>query len=84
MPVLEAMAAGVPLACSAIQPLKSLAEGAALLFDPDSEDAIANALERLEKDESLRCHLVRTGMDRAARYSWPETARRTLDALLQI
>ena len=46
MPVLEAMAAGIPLACSDIPPLREVAGDAALFFDPLNEDAIASAIER--------------------------------------
>ncbi|MDZ7618837.1 MAG: glycosyltransferase, partial [Patescibacteria group bacterium] len=45
MPVAEAMAAGVPLACSDIEPLKTLALGAAILFDPHNEAPMLEAME---------------------------------------
>src|SRR5216684_7684575 len=47
MPVLEAMAAGVPVACSAIPPLREVAADAALYFDPLDEDALAEGLARI-------------------------------------
>ena len=47
LPVLEAMARGVPVACSGRGSLAEVAGDAALLFDPESEPAIATAIERL-------------------------------------
>jgi glycosyltransferase involved in cell wall biosynthesis len=44
MPVAEALAAGVPVACSDIEPLRSIAAGAAHLFAPDDEEALLRAL----------------------------------------
>jgi glycosyltransferase involved in cell wall biosynthesis len=46
MPVAEALAARVPLACSDIEPLRTLAAGSAVMFDPTDEGAIVEAIER--------------------------------------
>jgi glycosyltransferase involved in cell wall biosynthesis len=81
LPVVEAMAAGIPTACSAIEPLASLAGGAALTFEPASEDAIYQALERLASDEPLRARLAAEGPLRAAEFTWDKTAAKTLAAL---
>jgi glycosyltransferase involved in cell wall biosynthesis len=82
MPVLEAMAAGIPVACSNIDPLREVAGEAALLFDPLSEDAIAAALDRIVSDEDLREKLTAAGPERARGFSWERAAERTLLALL--
>ena len=81
LPVLEAMAAGVPTACSAVEPLASLAADAALQFDPEDPVVIAAAMERLVSDEALRSRLSAAGPRRAAEFPWRNTARLTLDAL---
>jgi glycosyltransferase involved in cell wall biosynthesis len=81
LPVLEALATGVPTACSAIEPLASTAGDAALQFDPDDESAMADAMERLALDERLREQLSTKGPERASRFSWETTARLTLEAL---
>ena len=54
LPVLEAMARGVPVACSNASSLPEVAGDAALLFDPHDERAIAEALGRLLEDPALR------------------------------
>ncbi len=51
MPVLEALAAGIPTACSAIEPVKSVAGQAALLFDPLSDEAMLDALVGIASDD---------------------------------
>ena len=81
LPVLEALAAGVPSACSAIEPLRGIAADAALLFDPDDTAAMRAALERVVCDEPLRARLAEAGPRRAADFSWQHTARLTLAAL---
>jgi len=82
MPVLEAMAAGIPVACSDIPPLREVAGEAALFFDPANEDAIATALDRITTDVTLRAQLEQSGPERARAFSWERAARETLLALL--
>jgi glycosyltransferase involved in cell wall biosynthesis len=81
LPVLEALAAGIPTACSNIEPLVSMAGPAALQFDPSDAMALANVLMRLVADEPLRAELALAGPERAARFSWKTTALLTLDTL---
>jgi glycosyltransferase involved in cell wall biosynthesis len=78
LPVLEAMTRGVPVACSDRGALREVADDAALLFDPEQPSAMATALERLLTDASERERLSRAGCANAARFSWAETARKTL------
>jgi glycosyltransferase involved in cell wall biosynthesis len=81
MPVLEAMAAGIPVACSDIPPLREVALSAALYFDPLDENAIADALGRITSDESLRGQLTRAGTERAHAFTWQRSAELTIAAL---
>jgi glycosyltransferase involved in cell wall biosynthesis len=81
LPVLEALAAGIPTACSNIQPVSGIAGEAALQFDPSDETAILGAMERIAGDEALRERLFAAGPARAAKFSWGETARLTLEAI---
>lgn len=78
MPVLEALAAGVPTACSAIEPVKSIAGDAALLFDPESEASIEDAMARIASDDGLRARLALDGPRRASEFSWRKAAGQTL------
>lgn len=80
LPVLEAMARGLPVACSARGSLKEVAGDAALRFDPESEAAIAAAIERLLAETAERERLREAGLARAAQFTWAATARGTLGA----
>jgi glycosyltransferase involved in cell wall biosynthesis len=84
MPVLEAMAAGIPTACSAIEPLAGITGGAALQFDPNDETAILDAMERLVGDEATRQRLSVEGPLRAAQFSWQKAAEATLAAIRSV
>lgn len=78
LPVLEAMAARVPLACSRIDPLIELAGNAATFFDPKSEQEIAQAVWHLLTQEEDAARQVERGKARAASFTWRESAQRTL------
>ena len=78
MPALEAMAAGVPLACSDIPPLREVASDCALFFPADD---IVPALERICFDEELRASLVSAALMRAKELTWRRAADDTLAVL---
>ena len=77
LPVLEAMAAGLPVATTNCGSLREVAGDAALLFDPDDDASIAAATRRLLGDEATREHLAARGRVRAALFPWSRTARDT-------
>src|SRR5580692_3051540 len=81
LPILEALAAGIPMACSAAEPMSGLAGDAAVKFDPDDVDAIAAAMLQITENEALRTRLVEAGPRQAAKYTWKATAEGTLEAL---
>jgi glycosyltransferase involved in cell wall biosynthesis len=80
LPVLEAMARGVPVACSNASSLPEVAGDAALLFDPREESAIADAVTRLLTDRALRERLIAAGRLRVREFTWERTARATIDS----
>jgi glycosyltransferase involved in cell wall biosynthesis len=84
LPLLEAMAHGVPAVVGSAGALPELARGAALSIDPEDPNSIAGALERLLADESLRHRLGEEGRSRARSYTWETAAERTLDVLRRI
>ncbi len=79
LPVLEAMARGVPVATSDRGSLAEIVDDAALTFDPESPRAIADAVERLLHDPAERARLSEKGRARASRFSWAETAKGTIE-----
>jgi glycosyltransferase involved in cell wall biosynthesis len=69
LPIIEAMAAGVPVACSNITSLPEVAAEAAILFDPRVPTQIVQAMIALVEDETLRAQLIQAGLQRAAEFS---------------
>ena len=84
LPLLEAMSHGLPAVVGAAGALPELAQEAALAVKTDDVEAIAEGLERLLADESLRKKLGEAGRRRAAAYTWDVAAERTLAALRRI
>jgi len=81
LPVAEAMASGAPVLTSNVSALPETAGDAALLVDPEDQDEVADGIRRLLADEPLRDRLRAAGLDRAAGFTWDETARRTAEVL---
>lgn len=79
VPVLEAMAAGVPVLTSAGGACAEVAGDAALLVDPRSVEAIAAALERLVRSEPERLACRDRGLQRERLYTWERTAALTAE-----
>ena len=80
LPLLEAMARDLPVACSNVSAMPEVAGDAALQFDPHSDDAVAGALIRIVGDEALREDLVRRGRVRLDAFSWARCAEGTLES----
>jgi glycosyltransferase involved in cell wall biosynthesis len=75
--LLEAMASGLPMACSNREPMPEVAQDAALYFDPEQPDAIASAIEKLLLDPALRQCLSKKAFDLAGEYSWEQCGHKT-------
>jgi glycosyltransferase involved in cell wall biosynthesis len=78
LPVLEAMARGVPVACSNTSSLPEVAGDAALLFDPHDAAGIAAVLRRLLEDREEARRLSARGIERAREFTWARSAELTL------
>lgn len=76
LPVLEAMACGVPVAVSNRFSLPEIVGDAGVLFDPDSTPDITQALSRVLGDAELRAAMRARGLERADAYSWRRGAER--------
>ena len=78
LPVLEAMARGLPVASSNRSSLPEVAGDAALLFDPEDVSAMAAAIEQLLTDPAERDRLREAGRAQAARFTWRACAEATV------
>jgi glycosyltransferase involved in cell wall biosynthesis len=74
LPVLEAMACGCPVAASRIGPLVEVADGVAVLFDPEDTGDIARALDEVLGPDPGRARRVEDGIRRVAGFSWAKSA----------
>lgn len=79
LPVLEALARGVPTVAADGSSLPEVFGDAAVGIDPTSVRQLAEAIERVLGDRSLAARLRERGPARAERFSWDDTARRTLE-----
>lgn len=84
LPVLEAMACGIPVVCSKIEPLLEVAGDAALFVDPLSPEEIAAAVIKVVTDAPTREHLIGKGLARSNEFTWEATAKKTLAFLTTI
>jgi glycosyltransferase involved in cell wall biosynthesis len=82
LPVLEAMAAGIPVITSNVSSLPEVAGAAALMVDPESVDQMSAAMTRLVSDPELAKTLSALGTERAKMFSWKKTAAQTYEAYL--
>jgi glycosyltransferase involved in cell wall biosynthesis len=69
MPLIEAMAAGVPVTCSNAGSIPEVVEDAGLYFDPLNIDEIANSIAKIVSDAKLRNELIQRGYRQAAKFS---------------
>jgi glycosyltransferase involved in cell wall biosynthesis len=78
LPVLESMAAGTPVVASNTSSLPEVAAGAAILFPPRDELALADAIQDVLENSSTADELRRSGLERARQFSWRRTAEETV------
>lgn len=81
MPLVEAMASGVPTVASSSSCLPEVSGGGLRYFDPHSVDDMAGVIRTVLDDSSLQRQLVENGLDRALEFSWERCAQETLCAL---
>lgn len=81
LPVIEAMALGIPVLTSNVGATREVAGDAALLVDPLDTGAIRDGLRRLLDDDAFCGQLAERGKKRASEFSWEETATQTLRIL---
>jgi glycosyltransferase involved in cell wall biosynthesis len=84
LPVAEAMSFGRAVLTSTTTSLPEVAGDAAVLVDPDSEDAIRDGLARLMADPDLRAGLGAAARKQVARFNWSRAARETMAFLERV
>jgi glycosyltransferase involved in cell wall biosynthesis len=84
IPMLEAMACGVPVITSNTSSMPEVAGDAALIIDPFKPEEITEAMVRLVNDDELRAKLISLGLARAEKYSWKAMAGQVLDIYTEL
>lgn len=80
LPVLEAMARRTPVIASNSSSIPEVAQGAAILVDPDDVEGLSEAMRRVGAEPALRAELIDRGAEVVSGFSWDETARATVAA----
>jgi alpha-1,3-rhamnosyl/mannosyltransferase len=80
LPVLEAMARRTPVIASNSSSIPEVAQGAAILVDPDDVEGLRDAMRRVCTEPALRAELTERGAEVVSGFSWDETARATVAA----
>jgi len=83
IPVAEALAAELPVACSDIPPLREIADGCATFFDAESAESMSEAICSVLGDKPRRELQKQAGRERAADLSWTRAAEQTLAIFLE-
>jgi glycosyltransferase involved in cell wall biosynthesis len=81
IPVLEALSAGIPTACSSIPSLLEIASGSARFFEPDDIADMAAAMAEITDDAKLRETLIAAGKQRSVAFTWAQSAKSLLASL---
>lgn len=84
IPILEAMACGAPVACSATSAMPEVADGAGVFFQPHSTEEMSRAMRDTLLDAELRARMERLGQQRAAAFHWDRAAEQTLNVYRDI
>ena len=82
LPIVEAMACGIPVITSLLLP-KEIAGDAALLVNPTSTNDIADAMRKLSDSKALRQQLSYKGLERAKDFSWEKSAAAFYEIILK-
>lgn len=84
LPILEAMACGLPVVASNVSSIPEVTGSAAMLVDPEDEEALAAAIRRILKEPEFAQGLREKGLKRASLFSWKKTAAQTLEVYRKV
>lgn len=84
IPPLEAMACGTPVITSNTSSLPEVVGDAGILVNPYNTKDLANAIYKVLSDKTLRGSMKVKGLERVKRFSWENTARRTLEVFQDV
>ena len=77
LPIVEAMASGVPVITSNITSMPEIGGDAVITIDPFNKEELAEAMHNVLTDESLRKKMIEAGLSRAKGFTWQKTVEQT-------
>ncbi|HOW60456.1 MAG TPA: glycosyltransferase family 1 protein [Candidatus Moranbacteria bacterium] len=83
LPILEAQSAGVPVVTSNVSSIPEVANGSAILVDPNNSEDIADAVYKLISDENIRQEIIKKGQENVQRFSWEKCAEEIAQILMK-
>jgi len=75
IPLIEAMAAGIPVAASEVSSLPEIGGEAAIYFDPKSPESMKNSIESILSDEKKQKEMIEKGFKQIEKFDWAEHAK---------
>ncbi|MEK7502233.1 MAG: glycosyltransferase family 1 protein [Patescibacteria group bacterium] len=84
LPILEAMQYGCPVLASNVSSLPEAGGDAAIYFDPQNTEDIAEKIDKVTSDEKFRTEMIQKGYEQVKKFSWEKTARETLKVLEEL
>ena len=82
LPILEAMACGIPVLCSDKGALKEIGGTAPLYFDSDDIDQAATCMQKVVEDSDLRENMITDSIMWANEFNWEETVKKTIETIV--
>lgn len=84
IPLIEAMASGIPVIASNVPAIPEIVGDAALLFSPNNPDDLRAKIEQVLSDSKLHGELIQRGLERAKLFSWERSAKETLAVFKEV
>lgn len=84
MPVLEAMAAGVPVITSNTSSLPEVAGDAGILVDPEDVVGLSDAMKKTLEDDTLRSQMIEKGFKQSLKFSWEKSAKKLIEIYKEV
>jgi Glycosyl transferases group 1 len=75
--LVEAMASGLPIACSDRGPMPEVLQGGGIYFDPEDSESIFTAVKKIIEDKQVRIEIIKEAVKRSGQFSWSKCASDT-------
>jgi len=79
LPLLEAMACGVPVVASSIPALREIGKDAVMFVEPNRPDKVADSIKKILTSKKIKDQMIRKGFERVKNFSWEKSAQKTLE-----